>query len=544
MKTKFILSFIMGFTMVLFTQAQTIEIVGMGVHDTQVNTLMFSDIATIDHVVVEAIFKLDSPPNGQANFYDGDENYLVDATPVEVVLNATPYTVYTNYFTATFSSVGPEGITLDQLSNFGGMHSFIAYVYRNLPDPEFTSYADFNHVFMFKNGIGNPYNYVFPIDPANGPRDINVKAVISELAFDNRVCVINVTAGAQTVQQILQLPNLGNSLNITPFTIYDVPGSVTQITVSIYSPPYGVSPTGDSFISGGIVLDVEELEDPEYYCTLTQGFYGNYGGKFNGMTTVALLNDLLEDDLVVGRNSNTLTLTQLDVDCVIARLPGGGQPKALNGAATCGNPVGIQLHNDGRYKNILLAQTITMGLNLRLDDNLGSLEIDDLTFLPLAIRDFFGAGATITDLYELANDLLGGIAVSGLSKGDAADALGKINDNFDECAYFTPPPPPPPSSFRLKDSDPINSELEKTMNIFPNPIADYATIEFTAQSDNNTTVEVYNMMGSKIGTIFKGYVTEGESYSTGFDASDLPGGVYFVVLRNGEYMTREKISIK
>ncbi len=421
-----------------FAYSQTIETIGMGVYDNSPATLYFTDLGTIDHVVVEAIFKSNTPVNGIVEFSDGDETYLSSIVPVEN-LYGNPWGSNPSYFQATFSTVDAGGITLDQMANLETIHSFIAYIYRTV-DNGFVSYANMDHSFFFLNGEGNPGEYIFPLSMVNDPRDLTAKITISEMALDDRTAVITVSAGGVVESVTISHPNLGNSLDIIPITLVDVPGNATELIVSIYSP----IPEGDSFITGGVVLDVENPETPEEFCTLTQGFYGNYGGMFNGQTTYDLLYDLLATDLYLGTSGNSLTLTQLDVDCLIGRLPGGGQSAELNGDATCDNPVGIALFNNGRFKNNLLAQAITFGLNLRLDSNLGSLLLSDIEFLLSdAILQELGSGATVNDLFYLVNDALGGVN-QNVELGDLTDAMGNINDHFDECSIIIPPPPPPP----------------------------------------------------------------------------------------------------
>ncbi|MCF8406049.1 MAG: T9SS type A sorting domain-containing protein [Bacteroidales bacterium] len=444
MKFKSLFILALSLALSVMTYAQTIDVVGKGVHNTPIETLHFTDLASIDYVVVEAVYKTHLfAPTGPVTFSDSDESIDVYANSVEFVRTdiGNDYGTNPNYFTATFNTVGPEGITLNQLANFGGMHSFVAYVFRTETDPEYISYGDFNHVFMFRNGSANAYNYVIPINPSNNPREVDVKVTISEMAYDDRVCIINVTAGSQTQQQVFSQPNLGDALNITPFTLTDVPGDVTQVTVSIYSPPYYTTePNGDSFITGAVILDVEQDKVPGLYCTLTQGFYGNYGGQYNGISTYDLLFSLLSTDLVLGAPGRSLTLTQADVDCLIGRLPGGGKPEKLKHDATCADPDGIKLHNDGRYKNSLLAQAITLGLNLRLTPELGDLLLSDIDFLiPNKIIEKLGGNATIFDLYDLANAALADEDTMGAKNGDITDAMGSINDYFDECATFNPP---------------------------------------------------------------------------------------------------------
>ena len=545
MKNKIILLLTASLFAVFVSNSQVIEVVGTGVNLSSVSTLTFTDLATIDHVVVEAVYKSGTPATDQVHFYDGDESYFSVPIPVEYDLNATPYAAYAYYFTETFNTIGAEGITLDQLTNFGSMHSFVAYVYRTIPDPEYTSYIDYNHVFMFKNGIANAYDYVIPIGTTSQPKDVHVNAVISEMrANDGRVCVIDVTAGTQTVQQIFSDPNLGNALNITPFTITDVPGEVSEVTISIYSPPYSASPTGDSFISGAVVVNVEEddIPPPEEYCTLTQGFYGNYGGQFNGQSTYDLLYSLLSTDLVIGGVGNTLTITQSDVDCLIGRLPGGGPSKVLDGAATCSNPVGIKVHKKhGRFQNTLLAQTITLGLNLRLDGYLGDVMLSDLPFsISNPIMNYLGTGADIDDLYDLANEALADEEIGNISLGSITGALGAINDYFDECNTLEGSDK---GMYGEKKSVDAFDDFSEKMTIYPNPVDGAGSVEFSVVNDGLTIIELYDLQGKKISEIFNSSTASGEIYRASFDVSGVNPGIYLLILRNGDQMIRQKLNV-
>ncbi|MFN5355782.1 MAG: hypothetical protein ACK5CT_04135, partial [Bacteroidota bacterium] len=119
------------------------------------------------------------------------------------------------------------------------------------------------------------------------------------------------------------------------------------------------------------------------FCTYTQGYYGNQGGRnCTGGRTTDLLLTQLATPLIIGDTAidKSLTLTAADVTsgCVYLRLPGGGTAAQLNGDATCSTPTGIALKSNGTFRNILLAQTITLGLNLRVPGStLGGLAITD-----------------------------------------------------------------------------------------------------------------------------------------------------------------------
>jgi hypothetical protein len=222
----------------------------------------------------------------------------------------------------------------------------------------------------------------------------------------------------------------------------------------------------------------------EEFCTLTQGAYGSAGGTFNGLSTIDLLNQLLATNLVVGKPGRSLTIQAGDGACVIARLPGVMTPAtlpalgdALLATGTCQtSPVALPLKN-GKFKNVLLGQTITLALNSRLDPNLPGLGIcetmvtqlmndgpdgihgtpddapdaggdgifgtpDDLLTVHIAANVInalatLGLPITAGGVLELANRALAGQSTAGASLSEVNDAAEAINRGFDECRQLT-----------------------------------------------------------------------------------------------------------
>jgi uncharacterized membrane protein len=110
------------------------------------------------------------------------------------------------------------------------------------------------------------------------------------------------------------------------------------------------------------------------FCTYTQGAYGNAGGTHcNGQTTPAFVTGLLATPLTVGAGTKTITFNASDASCLISKLPAGGTAAVLGGSYTCAT---IQPINSGKIYNVLLGQTITLGLNMRINSGtLSSLRL-------------------------------------------------------------------------------------------------------------------------------------------------------------------------
>ena len=123
------------------------------------------------------------------------------------------------------------------------------------------------------------------------------------------------------------------------------------------------------------------------FCSLTQGAYGNANGRFcDGPRRLELITNLLKlpfGNLVIGKVSATHSITydSTDAQCIINRMPAGGPAAILPNANYTYNGSCIEVPSspslplkNGRYRNILLGQTLTLGLNLRLGEaNLGGL---------------------------------------------------------------------------------------------------------------------------------------------------------------------------
>jgi hypothetical protein len=193
------------------------------------------------------------------------------------------------------------------------------------------------------------------------------------------------------------------------------------------------------------------------FCTLTQGAYGNAGGKYtyNGtkLGTTALLQQLVPagNPLVVGVvGTRSLTITNLGVTCLdgdnschLARLPGNTGPtslpsnfgdKQLTGCGTsCQTSPAIPLQGNGQWQSTLLGQTVTLTLNTRLDPNLPGLVLPSCVSIPASVLtalDNCGYGRTVAGLLNLANHGLAGQSTCSASLGDITNALNSINTYF------------------------------------------------------------------------------------------------------------------
>lgn len=75
---------------------------------------------------------------------------------------------------------------------------------------------------------------------------------------------------------------------------------------------------------------------------------------------------------------------------------------------------------------------------------------------------------------------------------------------------------------------------------YPNPFNPSTTINFSLKKAGKSTMELYNVLGQKISTIFNQHIEAG-NHKVMFDASQLPSGVYFYKLTSGDFTSIKKM---
>ena len=102
-------------------------------------------------------------------------------------------------------------------------------------------------------------------------------------------------------------------------------------------------------------------------------------------------------------------------------------------------------------------------------------------------------------------------------------------------------------------SDPANYgkfELPKEFVLsqnYPNPFNPTTTIGYSTPRDGEIQIEIYNLMGQKVRTLFNGILQAG-SHKVEWDGCDdsgktLSSGVYLITLRSGNFVTAKRMSL-
>jgi ribosomal protein S26 len=310
------------------------------------------------------------------------------------------------------------------------------------------------------------------------------------------------------------------------------------------------------------------------FATLTQGAYGNANGTWcaTGQTRIPLLNTvLLTTPLTVGLPGHSFTVGIGKGACLVQYMPSGGPAAVLqSNDYYFGNNCNIIPGNfsqiaNGKFRNILLGQTITFALNLRLDPNLLTgvklppttlpymytiqadyvngicLDGDDVE-MPLATPQAFYIPPSVitalqalyplaTDLYlpdllALANMALAGQSTYGASLADITMALDAYNRGFDEARFFAGywPTLPPKSNH----AEVMPSDFQLYQN-HPNPFNPSTMIEYEVPVPSEVHLAIYNSLGKLVAVLVDGQVREGRHsvmWNSSTYGKDLPSGVY------------------
>ena len=305
------------------------------------------------------------------------------------------------------------------------------------------------------------------------------------------------------------------------------------------------------------------------YCSYTQGFYGGNGKTCDNKTNIqAVTQALSSGPLEIGDGSRKLTILPSQASCLIGKMPSGSTPAILPvGNVTCATATGSAYLTNGKFKSILVGQTIALSLNVRLNPALGTIVIANkymttyastacvngvakpgtkkVFFIPQSVITYLGANNTVNDLIALANKALGGTYVPTAGQptlSDITTALDAFNMGFDGCrilAGFSANSSGLKADEEIDGVETIASGL--TVSAYPNPFSNSTTVTFTLDETTDATLEVYSVTGQRIASLFNGTANGGQTYEATFDASQLATGMYLCKLTTANNAAVHKV---
>jgi hypothetical protein len=288
-------------------------------------------------------------------------------------------------------------------------------------------------------------------------------------------------------------------------------------------------------------------------CTYTQGYYGNLGGKscapdlegnFGPYTTLELIERALssytDGMMTIGSLGNTVVINNTPTDrmAIIGVLPGGGSSYVLSNESYISSLP--YLSKNGRVNNTLLAQTITLGLNIGINASLSDFVLQSGMLVTADPEDGCGSETaktricnytdgiltsvtndyhyysidasvinaidgdkTVQGLFELANKALGGGDTNGVSLSNIASVVDKINNAFDGCKIFMGydvarcPIDEPGYTSISTTSKTVDTEVAG-FTASPVPFEDQLTIKYDFDYQSDVKIEVFNAQGNKV----------------------------------------------
>lgn len=456
----------------------------------------------------------------------------------------------------------------------------------------------------------------------SGPEDngATTQCINIGTAGEYTVIITDANGCADTCSRTLTVnPQPGSAITPPETTICEGTTATFCSNPSGGTPPYSYSWEGPAGFSSGnscitvgdagtyqiIITDANSCADTceatlatevcgQEFCSLTQGAYGNPGGMFNGMRRLQLIQSLLsQGPLVVGKPGRSLTINYDAAQCIIDRLPAVSGAKPLPSAlgdatlssSTCQtSPTPLPLQN-GKFKNVLLGQTITLSLNVRLGCDLGTFQFcpefdtrealigpdsipctgddivnpDTLVFnqvfiTPQSVLDALsnlGLPVSVSGLLELANRALAGQPTGGASLDDINMAVDNVNEAFDECSFVVYC-----GSIRPLKLGESGAGLPEVMSVeepqgliptdfflgqaYPNPFNGATTIDYGLPQDAHVNIDIFDILGRRVTTLVNEDQQAGYHQVT-WNSGNAPSGVYFYRINAGEFVSAKKV---
>ena len=295
---------------------------------------------------------------------------------------------------------------------------------------------------------------------------------------------------------------------------------------------------------------------PEGHRTFTQGFYGSTSGKdCLGRTAVQIEALVLSSggNLFIGSVGRSFVVLPGQASQLNRIMPGGGTASVLPAGSWTVSTIALK---NGKINNVLLSQTIALGLNMRYDATLGSFQLvrsfstvamncDGTAKLnasassfsiPQSVLTALGANKSVADLFAFASSVLGGGNRLGASLSDINSAVDAINRGFDEGRQLVPAPVISSSAPNGDVTESVvgeeSVELPKEFSLganYPNPFNPSTMISFSLPEMSNVTLEVYNLLGQKVATLVDGLTDAGVhsvTWNAGSTQQQLASGMY------------------
>jgi PKD repeat protein len=387
--------------------------------------------------------------------------------------------------------------------------------------------------------------------------------------------------------------------------------TVTPASIGVYTLSLKVTDVTYTTSCSATCTYAVTIDATNTYYTVTQGFYGNLGGKTctpsgtlytsgakgnaTGLITVSI-NNMPSHQLFLGISVNnrtfTMGVTNQEETNLIKYMPAGQAATVIiantginhNTNMTTNLP---KIYNK-KISDILLGQAITLDLNVNIPgNNLGGFvlhtgylttqkadlstcpatkviscskdntAISSLQISPSAgLNTWINTGTkTVQNLLDLASSALGGGSLpAGVTLSDISNALNVINNSFDGGRFFigyyntqkSCANPPTINRAINAITEQVAAPVDKpTVSAYPNPFND--NVKFVIQSpvSGKATLEVFNMLGQKVRTVFNGQLFAGQEQIVEFNVPYTSRvNMVYILKINGEQLVGKLINAR
>ena len=194
------------------------------------------------------------------------------------------------------------------------------------------------------------------------------------------------------------------------------------------------------------------------------------------------------------------------------------------------------LNPGGTYRNVLAGQVVALTISVTFDlvypnFSSSSAHLQDLVIVSGTFMNW-----TVSRVLAEANKKLGG-CYSPYSASQLNSVISSINENFDDGTIDNHFLRCPSASTRFAVNGDLNDVYQDEaieISSFPNPFSSITTIEFQKlDKDSHVTIDVFNLAGEHITTLFDSNIIAGEKNAVHFDGSDLEQGIYIYRVVSG-----------
>lgn len=279
------------------------------------------------------------------------------------------------------------------------------------------------------------------------------------------------------------------------------------------------------------------------HCSYTQGFYGNVNGNGCSPNGTLFRAQAIMATAVSSQPSNSYTFGSaltgnyflLKLNDIIGKpraqdnfifkmLPGSGTPRKLVSWTTYDNfstwadndPLNASGNKKGAINNNLLSQTMTLFFNIyAADPSLANVVLKPLFVtadvkcgltnplpdtnqefrIPEEVIDYLnnnysGGGATVANLFKLANRVLGG-EITSPSSSNVIIAVDAVNRGYDDCRVEISTNN---QIAKFEEKELVNYESPK-FKIYPVPFKDQINVVYEFDYKSNVTIQIFDAKG-------------------------------------------------